>query len=161
MLLNCKQCNKNVNNWFVHYTVCVLSLLTFIMVLMTWWLTQMKVYFPLLCDKWRIRMPKNVLECWLKCKNRYWICFTRKWSFFSSLMNVTSSNCSPFHANGAHFLVMNSKRWTCPNLLFNLLSDSVLMCSNKCKIIHSKKDEIRRSLAQSTGQLQNIRWFNI
>ena len=80
---------------------------------------------------------------------------------FSSLMNVTSSNCSPFHANGAHFLVMNSKRWTCPNLLFNLLSDSVLMCSNKCKIIHSKKDEIRRSLAQSTGQLQNIRWFNI
>ena len=80
----------------------------------------MKVYFSLLCDKWRIRMLKNVTECWLKCKNRYWIRFTRKWSFFS-LMNVTSRNCSPLHANDAYFLVMISKRCTCPCLLFNSL----------------------------------------
>ena len=41
---------------------------------------------------------------------------------FLSLSNETLRNRSPFHANGAYFLVMNSKTCTCPNLLFNLLS---------------------------------------
>ena len=103
MLLNCKQCNKNVNNRFMHNTVCTLSLLTFMMVFMTWRLAQMKVYFSLLCDKRRIRMPKNVIECWLKCKiviesdlranDRFFLAnecnftqlfaFSRKWCAFS------------------------------------------------------------------------------
>ena len=52
MLLNCKQCNENVNNWFMHYSVRLFSLLTFMMVLMTRRrLAQMKVYLPLLCDE--------------------------------------------------------------------------------------------------------------
>ena len=56
-----------------------------------------------LCGEWRIRMPKNAIECRLKCGNRYWIWFTRKWSVFLSLKNATSGNCSPFHANGCVF----------------------------------------------------------
>ena len=43
MLLNCKQCHKNVNVY-----VRLLSLLTFKMVLMTLILAFMKVYFSLL-----------------------------------------------------------------------------------------------------------------
>ena len=54
----------------MHYTDYVLSLLTVKMVQMTWMLEQMKVYFSLLFDEWRLRMPKIVIECWLKCKNR-------------------------------------------------------------------------------------------
>ena len=44
-------------------------------------------------------MPKNVIECWLKCKNRYWIWFTRK--------------CSLFGANECIFalLVAFSRKW--------------------------------------------------
>ena len=30
----------------------------------------MKVYFSLLYAQWRMWMPKSVIECWLKCKNR-------------------------------------------------------------------------------------------
>ena len=33
-------------------------------------------------------MPQNVIECWLKCKNRYWIWCMRKCSFFRA--NVSS-----------------------------------------------------------------------
>ena len=32
MLLNCKQCDKNVNEWFTHYIDYVLSLSNFKMV---------------------------------------------------------------------------------------------------------------------------------
>ena len=32
MLLNCKQCDKNVNEWFLHYIDYVLSLFNFKMV---------------------------------------------------------------------------------------------------------------------------------
>ena len=32
MLFNCKQCGKNVNEWFMHYIDYVFSLLTFKMV---------------------------------------------------------------------------------------------------------------------------------
>ena len=63
MLLNFKQCDKNVNKWFMYFNVCLLSLLTFKMVLMTSMLAQMKVYFSLLYAEWSIRMPKNVIEC--------------------------------------------------------------------------------------------------
>ena len=35
MLLNCRQCGKNSNEWFLHYNVCILSLLAFKMALMT------------------------------------------------------------------------------------------------------------------------------
>ena len=43
--------------------------------------------------------PKNVIECWLKCKNRYWIWFMRK--------------CSLFRANKCFFalLVAASRKW--------------------------------------------------
>ena len=70
-----------------------------------------------LCGEWRIRMPKNVIECRFKCENRYWIWFTCQMIVFLSLKNITSGNCSPFHANGRIFSI----RCTCPNLLFNLL----------------------------------------
>ena len=77
---------------------------------MTWMLALMKVYFSLLYVEWRKWMPKNVIECWLKWKNRYWIWFRRKVRFFA-LMNVSSRCWSPFHTNiNAYFLVMNSKR---------------------------------------------------
>ena len=49
---------------------------------MTRMLALMKVYFSLLYFEWRKWMPKNVIECWLKCKNRYWIWFTRECSLF-------------------------------------------------------------------------------
>ena len=26
MLFNCKQCDKNVNEWFMHYIVCIVSI---------------------------------------------------------------------------------------------------------------------------------------
>ena len=48
MLLNCKQCHKNVNEQCFHFNVCLLSLLTFKMVLMTLMLALMKVHFSLL-----------------------------------------------------------------------------------------------------------------
>ena len=35
MLLNCKQCHKNVTEKRLHFNVCLFSLLTFEMVLMT------------------------------------------------------------------------------------------------------------------------------
>ena len=38
--------------------------------------------FSLLYAQWREWMPKNVIECWLKCKNRYYIWFMRKCSLF-------------------------------------------------------------------------------
>ena len=49
---------------------------------MTRMLALMKVYFSLLYVEWRKWMPKNVIECWLKCKNRYWIWFMGKCSLF-------------------------------------------------------------------------------
>ena len=36
----------------------------------------------------KYKMPQNVIECWLKCKNRYWIWCMRKCSFFRA--NVSS-----------------------------------------------------------------------
>ena len=81
----------------------------FKIMLMTRMLALMKVYFSLLCVEWRKWMTKNVIECWLKCKNRYWIWFMRQSSFFA-LMNVSSRCWSPFHANKCVFSVMNSKR---------------------------------------------------
>ena len=45
MLLNCKQCHKNVNEECLHFNFCLLSLLTFKMVLMTLMLAVMKVFF--------------------------------------------------------------------------------------------------------------------
>ena len=78
MLSNCKQCGKNCF-WAIMF---VLSLLAFKMALTTRRLAEVKVYFSLLYDDWRIRISKLVIECWLKCKNRYLTWFARKWSFF-------------------------------------------------------------------------------
>ena len=58
--------------------------------------------FSLLYAQWRIWMPKSVLECWLKCKNRNWIWFMCKCSYFA-LMNVSLHYWSPFHANDCVF----------------------------------------------------------
>ena len=69
MLLNFKQCDKNVNKWFMHFNVWLLSLLTFKMVLTTWMLAQMKVSFSLLYAEWRIRMSKNVIEKLIQMQN--------------------------------------------------------------------------------------------
>ena len=46
-ILNCKQCHKNFNEWCLQFNVCLLSLLTFRMVLMTLMLASMKVYFSI------------------------------------------------------------------------------------------------------------------
>ena len=66
-------------------------------------LALMKVYFSLLYVEWLEWMPKNVIECWLKCNNRYWIWFMRKCSLFRAV------GC-PFTQINAYFPVMNSKR---------------------------------------------------
>ena len=50
----------------MHLNVCLLSLMIFKIMLMTRMLALMKVY---LYVEWRKWMPKNVIECWLKCKN--------------------------------------------------------------------------------------------
>ena len=57
------------------------------------------IFFSFVYVEWRRWMPKNVIECWLKCKNRYWIWFTRK--------------CSLFRANECIFalLVAFSRKW--------------------------------------------------
>ena len=77
----------------------------FKIMLMTRMLSLMKVYFSLLHVEWRKWMPKNVIECWLKSKNRYWIWFMRiKCSvLFFALMKVSSRCWSPFHANECVF----------------------------------------------------------
>ena len=51
-------CVKNVNEWFLHDNICVLSLSAFKKVFMTWRLAQMKVYF----------CPIISIDCWLKCQ---------------------------------------------------------------------------------------------
>ena len=48
MLLNCKQCDKNVNEDCLHFNICQLSILTFKMVFVTLMLALMKVYFSVL-----------------------------------------------------------------------------------------------------------------
>ena len=57
------------------------------------------IFFSFVYVEWRRWMPKNVIECRLKCKNRYWIWFTRK--------------CSLFRANECIFplLVAFSRKW--------------------------------------------------
>ena len=63
MLLNFKQCHKNnFNEYCLHLNVCLLSLLTFKIVLMTWMLALMKVYFSSLIAEWRIWIPKMLLN---------------------------------------------------------------------------------------------------
>ena len=51
MLLNCKLSRKNVNEYCLHFSVCLFSLLTFKMVLMTLLLALMKVqlFFSFVC----------------------------------------------------------------------------------------------------------------
>ena len=66
----------------MHFNVSQFFILTFKMVLMTLMFALMKVYFFLLYDQWPIWMPQSVIECWLKCKNRNWIWFMRKCSYF-------------------------------------------------------------------------------
>lgn len=51
MLLICEQCNENGNEWFLRYSVSVLFLLTFMMMLMTCRLALMKIKFFLLFDE--------------------------------------------------------------------------------------------------------------
>ena len=60
----------------------ILSLMIFKIILMNRMLALMKVYFSRFYVEWRKWMPKNVIECWLKSKNRYWIWFMRKYSLF-------------------------------------------------------------------------------
>ena len=86
----------------MHLNVCLLSLMIFKIMLMTRMLALMKVYFSLLYVEWRKWMPKNVIECWLKCKNRYWIWLLANVRFFA-LMNVSLRCWSPFHANECVF----------------------------------------------------------
>ena len=83
----------------MHLNVCLFSLMIFKIMLMIWMLVLIKVYFSLLYVEWRKWIPKNVIECWLKCKNRNWIWFTRK--------------CSLFGANECIFalLVAFSRKW--------------------------------------------------
>ena len=63
MLLNFKECHKNnFDEYCLHLDVCLLSLLTFKIVLMTWMLALMKVYFSSLIAEWRIWIPKMLLN---------------------------------------------------------------------------------------------------
>ena len=62
MLLNCKQCHKNVNEYCLQINVCQLSLLTFKMVLMTLMLASMKVHLSLLYPNDAYECPKMILN---------------------------------------------------------------------------------------------------
>ena len=55
-------------------------------------------------------MPQNVIECWLKCKNRYWIWFMGKCSLFRANECIFALLVR-FHANECVFSrIMNSTR---------------------------------------------------
>ena len=101
----------------MHFNVCLLSLLIFMMVLMTWMLAEMKVYFPLLCAEWRIWTYENATECQQKCKKSslnvsYVQMFAswRSWKHFRAIGRQ-------FKQMNAYFLVMNSKRCRAGNQL--------------------------------------------
>ena len=127
MLLNCKKCYKNVNEWCFHFNVSQLSLLTFKMVLMTLMLALMKVYFSLLYAEWRIWILKSVTECWLKCKNRNWIWFMRKCSYFRANECIY---CSPFLGNDYVFSRNEQQKvqFQTINCQSFLLSSYLLLC---------------------------------
>ena len=127
MLLNCKQGHKNFNEQCLHFNVCQLSLLTFKMVLMTLMLALMKVYFSLLYAQWRIWMPKSVIECWLKCKNRNWIWFMRKCSYFCAIGRG-------FTQMIAYFLVMNSKRCNTLHRFLRLYNRKIFLYATSHKM---------------------------
>ena len=61
---------KCLMNSVLHFYVCLLSLLSFKMVLMTLMLVLMEVCFSLLYAEWHIWIPKSVIECWLKCEKK-------------------------------------------------------------------------------------------
>ena len=90
--------------------------------LITRMLALMKVYFSLLYVEWRKWMPKNVIECWLKCKNRYWIWFMGK--------------CSLFHANECIFApsVAVSRKWM---RIFSQWTAKGVICPKKFKFAHN------------------------
>ena len=94
----------------MHFNACLLSLLMFLMVLMTWMLAQMKVYFPLLYAEWRIWTYENAIECKQKCKNRYWIWVTCKCLLLDAHECIFTLSVGQFTQMNAYFLVMNSKR---------------------------------------------------
>ena len=83
----------------MRFNVCLLPLLIFMMVLMTWMLAQMKVYFPLLYAEWPIWTCENAIECKEKCKNRYWMWVTCKCSLLGG------------HECIFALLVVNSRKW--------------------------------------------------
>ena len=70
--------------WMWAFNVCLLPLLTFKMVLMTWMLAQMKVFFSILYVEWRIRKTPKCFWMLTKSKNRYWIWVKRQCSFFGA-----------------------------------------------------------------------------
>ena len=61
---------KCLMNSVLHFYVCLLSLLSFKMVLMTLMLVLMEVCFSLLYAEWHIWIPTSVIECWLKCEKK-------------------------------------------------------------------------------------------
>ena len=106
----------------MHLNVCLLSLMIIKIMLITRMLALMKVYFSLLYVEWRKWMPKNVIECWLKCKNRYWIWFMGK--------------CSLFHANECIFApsVAVSRKWM---RIFSQWTAKGVICPKKFKFAHN------------------------
>ena len=102
MLLNCKQCDKNINEWFLHCNVCVLSPLAFKMALRTRRLAQMKVYFFPLIGR---LMHRNAQNC-------YWMLIKIKKSLGNLIEHAIFRLSTQINA---YFLLMNNKRFSWKN----------------------------------------------
>ena len=102
MLLNCKQCDKNINEWFLHYTVCVLSPLASKMALRTRRLAQMKVYFFPFVGR---LMHRNAQNC-------YWMLIKIKKSLGNLIEHAIFRLSTQINA---YFLLMNNKRFSWKN----------------------------------------------
>ena len=93
----------------MHFNVYLLSLLIFMMVLMTSMSAQMKVLFPLLYAQWRIWTYKNAIACKQKMQNSLlnlsYVQMFSSWRWMH-LRAIGRQFTQPF----AYFLVMNSKR---------------------------------------------------
>ena len=119
----------------------------------------MKVYFSLLYVEWRRWMPKNVIECWLKYKNRYWIWFMCKCSLFRANECIFALlHWSPFHANECVFSFNEQQKvyyriWTVlkGNYVTKTSATSWRRNRNQCNVVQilwnklfSREREVRR-----------------
>ena len=123
-------------------------------------LALMKVYFSLLYVEWRKWIPKNVFECWLKCKIVIESDLCGNVCFFS-LMNVSSRCWLPFHTDECVFLVMNSKRcnWNivpCGHISWTAHVNIIDWRSLECQICNSRLITLQFWLCEKWAELLSL-----